>query len=492
LCPDCADEVYPFLGQMMSLPLSPDAEARLEGVEGEGLKVLTFRAVHTLLNRAARDVPLVIVCEDLHWADPTSLELLEQLLPLTDRVPLLLICVFRPVTDRGCWRIKQIATQSYRHRHTELWLEPLSPTESANLVVNLLQAEDLSQGLRTRILGHAEGNPFYMEEILRSLIDEGILVHDEATRRWGAAREVADIPVPDTLRGVLMARIDRLPEPARQVLQAASVVGRIFGRRVLESVVQGERGLDDDLVTHLVVLERAQMVRQRARLPEAEYIFKHQLTLEAAYEGLLRRQRRDLHRRAAQALERLCAERAEERLGLLGHHWERAGYAERAVDYLRRAGEQAATRFANAEAVSHFSRALDLTPEEDLEGRYALRAKPITPPGRRTMAPRRPPREPRSAVPRVPKTWPVKPRRIASLGGRSDTLGAKNRGPWLRQSSSKPSIWRTRLVCTTSRQMRCTTWARCMRGVGISTSKGSALKHNCGSVARRGIVRARG
>jgi class 3 adenylate cyclase/tetratricopeptide (TPR) repeat protein len=367
LCPDCAGEVYPFLGQMMSLPLAGDAAARLQGIEAEGLKVLTFRAVRTLLERATGRGPLAIVCEDLHWADPTSLALLEHLLSLTDRVPLLMICVFRPETEHPCWRIKQVATQSYHHRHTDLWLEPLSPAESASLVGNLLQIEDLPQGLRARILGHAEGNPFYVEEILRALIDGGTIVYDEAAGHWGATRDIADIPVPDTLRGVLTARIDRLPGAARHVLQLASVVGRNFERCVLEGISQRGRDLDEDLVA----LQRAQIIRQRARLPEAAYIFKHQLTQEAAYDSLLRRKRRDLHRRVAQALERLYPERVEEQLGLLAHHWERAGEAERAIPYLRRAGERAAAQFANAEAVAYFGRVLDLVPEESVE-RYVL------------------------------------------------------------------------------------------------------------------------
>jgi tetratricopeptide (TPR) repeat protein len=336
-----------------------------------------------VLERAARGGPLVLVYEDLHWADPTSLVLLEHLLSLTDRVPLLLVCVFRPLTDHGCWRIRETAARDYRHRHADLWLDPLSECESTELVDHLLCSEELPAALRAPILEHADGNPFYVEEILRSLIDRGILVYDEATGRWGAAQEVPDIPVPDTLRGVLMARIDRLPGPARQVLQAASVIGRIFSYPILVAVCsplptgdgaggEGQGSLDDDLLTHLIALERAQLIRERVRLPEAEYIFKHQLTLEAAYDSLLMRKRRDLHRRVAQALEQLHPGRIEEQLGLLAHHWERAGDAERAISYLLRAGEQAAARFANAEAVSYFSRALELLPEDRVQDRFAL------------------------------------------------------------------------------------------------------------------------
>jgi DNA-binding SARP family transcriptional activator/class 3 adenylate cyclase len=372
LCVDRSGDVYPYLGRMMSLPLSADVEAKLRGLDAEGLKVVTFRAVKTLVECAAQWGPLVIVCEDLHWADPTSIELLDHLLALTDHVPLLFICVFRPEMSHremghGCWHIKETATRRYHHRHTDLWLGPLSAAEGATLVSNLLYVEDLHKELRQRILDRAEGNPFYVEEILRSLIGGGVLGYDEATGRWQVAKDVSSIAIPDTLHGVLMARMDRLPQEVKRVLQLASVIGRIFSYPLLAAIAERSK-LDD----HLVTLQRAQMIRERARVPEVEYIFEHQLTMEAAYEGLLRVARRVLHRRAAEALERLYPERIEEQLGLVAHHWGRAGERGRAIFYLRRAGEQAAAQFANAEAVGYLSRALDLTLEADLETRYDL------------------------------------------------------------------------------------------------------------------------
>jgi len=368
LCPDHVGEVYPFLGRMMSLPLGDDAAARLRGIEPEGLKVLTFRALERVVEVAAGRRPLVLVCEDLHWADPTSLELLEQLLQLTDRTSLLLICALRPYREHPCWGIRDTATHLYHHRHTDVWLRPLSAADSEALVGALLHVEALPRPLRVRILDHAEGNPFYVEEVIRSLIDNGAIVYDEMMEQWEATRRVEDIAIPDTLQGVLMARIDRLEEEPRRVLQMASVIGRIFLYRVLSAITREEMELDQRLLT----LQREEMIRERARVPELEYIFKHHLTQEAAYNGLLRRERRSFHRQVAEALERLFPDRVEEQLGLLARHWEQAGERERAVEYLQRAGEQAAAQFANAEAVGYFTRALDLTPEENLTARYVL------------------------------------------------------------------------------------------------------------------------
>jgi predicted ATPase len=386
LCPDRLDDVYLYLGRLLSLPLEEDAQARLRGLDGESLQYLTFRAIETVLTCAAARQPVAIVCEDLHWADPSSLALLQRLLSATERAPLLYVCVFRPLREHGCWQIRELAARDYPHSHTDLWLQPLSGDESAALVGNLLHVEALPGALRARILARAEGNPFYVEEILRSLIEGGMVVQDEASGQWQATRAVGEIPISDTLHGVLAARIDRLPQETRRVLQQAAVLGRIFSYPVLAAVAgNGPLPRDRDGVStsrpqeggesldaQLVALRRAQLIRERARLPEREYAFKHVLTQEAAYNGLLRRERRALHRRAAEALERLYTERLEEQLGLLAHHWEQAGEAEQARGYLYRAGVQAAAHFAHEEALSYIQRALDLTPEDALEERYAL------------------------------------------------------------------------------------------------------------------------
>ena len=354
LCPDHFDDVFPYLARLMSLPLEEKDEALVRDVDGEELKTATFRALETLIECMAQQHPLVIACEDLHWADPTSLELLEQLLPLIDRVPLLLICIFRPERKHACWRFREIAAREAHHRHTDLELDPLSTAESKTLVRNLLRVEGLPRELRERILSHAEGNPFYVEEIIRSLIDDGVVARDEVTGCWQATRDVADVAIPDTLHGVLMARIDRLQEESKRVLQLASVIGRLFFYRVLAEIAREEQRLDD----HLLTLQREEMIRERARSPELEYIFKHQMTQEAAYNGLLKRERRVFHRQVAETLERLYPERVEEQVGLLAYHWERAEEPEKATEYLLQAGDQARLAYAHAEAIDYYQRAL--------------------------------------------------------------------------------------------------------------------------------------
>jgi adenylate cyclase len=362
LCPESFEEVYPYLGRLLSLPLEDGTEALLGRLDGKQLKAKTFGALETMLIGASRGRPLVVVCEDLHWADPTSLEVLEQLLPLTNRISLLIMCVFRPDREHGSWRLRETAARDYGHRHTDLWLEPLSAAQSDTLVRNLLRLEALPEALRARMFRQAEGNPFYAEELIRSLIDGGAIVQDEVSGRWRAARDVGAIRLPHTLQGVLTARIDRLQEETKQVLQMAAVIGRVFHYRVLaaitatETVARRERELDE----HLLTLQREEMIRERARIPELEYIFKHELTREAAYNGLLNRERRVFHRQVADALEELFPERIEEQVELLAHHWERAQEPGKAIQYLRQAGDRAVRQSANQEAIAHFTRALEL------------------------------------------------------------------------------------------------------------------------------------
>jgi len=372
VCAEDFEDVFPYLGSLMSLPLEANTGEMLQHLGSRAKKAATFRAVKTLLSGAAAQHPLMIVFEDLHWADPTSVELLEQLLPLTDHASLLLICLFRPETKHDSWRIKETAARQYRYRHSNIWLDPLSPVESETLVSNLLHSQALPPGLQERILNQAEGNPFYVEEIINSIIESEAIRHDRPTLRRQTTPDATVNTIPDTLQGVLMSRIDRLQEETKRVLQLASVIGRNFTYRVLAEIARDQRHLED----HLITLQQDEMIREKARLPELEYIFKHELTREAAYRSLLNKERRGFHRQVADALERLYPDSIAEQVELLAYHWERADDPDNAITYLVMAGQKAADRYANTEALAFFQRALALAEGEQTYDRVlALRAK---------------------------------------------------------------------------------------------------------------------
>ena len=374
--PERQPTLYPYLSQLLGLPLDKKMAAKISAIEGEELKRGTFRAIESLIESTARQHPLVIVCEDLHWADPTSLELLERLLGMTrhgiaHRVPLLFICVLRPETAHGSALVKQLAARRGGRQHTDLWLTPLSTQESETLLYHLLRMDDLPPQLKARILNHAEGNPFYIEELIRSLLDDGVIIWDKDRGRCDTSCEPAEIAIPNTLYGVLMARIDRLPENAKRVLQLASVIGRAFPRRVLDAVASKAGPRRYDLDSALLTLEREELIYEQKPGPEPEYVFKHHLIQETAYNSLLKQERATLHQWVAEFLESLRTELRDAYVGVFAHHWERADRPDRAVTYLLRAGERAAAQFANVEAAEYFSRALALTPGYSLE-RYTL------------------------------------------------------------------------------------------------------------------------
>jgi predicted ATPase/class 3 adenylate cyclase len=373
LCPDGGAAMEAYLANMMALPLQEEEEALLAQRSSEQIQAATFDAMQMLIECTARRQPLVLVCEDIYWSDPTSMALLEQLLPLTEQLPLLLIAVLRPRKEHPSWRIRALAAQRYADRHTDLWLQRLSEGHSQQLLSNLLPMPAVAQIVHQRILEGAEGNPLYVEEITRALIVQGILAQDDSTGQSTLEGDVAEMAIPDTLNGVLTARIDQLPEAAKRVLQMAAVIGRLFSYPILAAIA----GLDGPLEPQLMALQEAGLIRERAGRPEREYTFQNELIRQAAYNGLLKQERRVLHRQVAETLERLFPGRVGEPLGLLAHHWERAGEADKAAECRMRAGDRSRTALAKQEAGGRLQGAVPLAHEHDQE-RHApqVRAKP--------------------------------------------------------------------------------------------------------------------
>ncbi|MGH2537089.1 MAG: ATP-binding protein, partial [Candidatus Promineifilaceae bacterium] len=336
------------------------AEGEGGSLSGEAFKQALYRTYDHLLRQLTGQTPAVRVFEDLHWCDPASLALLERLFELSDYVPLLFICTLRPHRGGAAWSAKNAAERLYPHRLQEIVLAPLSAGDSSALLAGLLDSQDLPARLRETLWEKAEGNPFYLEEIIRELIDGGILVKEPASngqRRWRVTAEPQAVTIPETLQALLTARIDRLEEGPRHLLQLASVVGRTFSLPLLRASADRPEQLED----YLPALQRADLIRETGRRPEPTYHFRHGLTQEAAYESMLLRQRREAHGRIAAALESRGA--TDEVAGMLAHHFDRAGQPARAVPYYTHAGERAMRLYASMEASSHFSRALMLAAE---------------------------------------------------------------------------------------------------------------------------------
>jgi len=351
---DRAADLLPYLAHLIGVHLDDESAQRIQQLDGEALKRQTLWAIAEYFHRLAQEQPTVLVFEDLHWADPSTLDALGKLLALSDRAPLLLLLLARIERDHGSWQIKVKAETDYAHRYTEINLKPLSSEDSNELVNHLLDVVNLPDSTRRLILERSEGNPFYLEEIIRSLIEQGALVHEG--QAWHATAEIANAEIPETLQGVLLARIDRLQEDVRRTLQIASVIGKSFLFRLLEAIAAAERQLDE----HLSLLQRADLVREKTRQPELEYIFKHSLTQEAAYNSLLIERRKEFHQKVGEALEQLFTERAAEFYGLLAHHFDAAGNHVKAIDYLIKAGDKSRLEDAHEEAIKFYQRAIEL------------------------------------------------------------------------------------------------------------------------------------
>lgn len=360
--PGREEQVYPFLSYLLGLPPDDESVQVSELLSGEGLRRGFFRSIWMLLAAMAQDHPTVVVIEDLHWVDESSLELLTYLTPLALEVPILFIFVWRPeIETEGLKRLRQEMPGT--NACFEIRLAPLTQEESVTLLSNLLQMDYLLPILGHLVLEKAEGNPLFVEEIIRSLIQDGVLVEREG--RWQIVREVGAIQIPDTLRGLLASRIDRLEPEVRETLRRAAVIGRIFPESVLAAVLEDDHALTEHLQRllerHFIHLYRLEGVQGKA------YIFNHALTHEAAYESILRDERRRLHYRVLEEMERLYADRLEAHAAILARHaylgeaWEKAAY------YLHLAGDQAKAAYALPEAVRCYQRALGLVQEHGVQ-----------------------------------------------------------------------------------------------------------------------------
>ncbi|MGD8750559.1 MAG: adenylate/guanylate cyclase domain-containing protein, partial [Anaerolineales bacterium] len=289
-------------------------------LEGQTFKRELFNAMTALWRQAQ---PAVLVCDDLHWADPASIELLLHLFQSAERVSLLVICAMRPDRDSPGWELKEAAARDYPHRYAEISLFPLTSDDTDALIDNLITVTNLPARLRQRILAKTDGNPFFVEEVVRALIDREAVVPEGngGETRWRAVGDIDDIEIPGNLQSMLIARIDQLEQDARRTLQLASVIGRSFYYRVLDAINQSISAVHADIDRQLIALQRGELIREAARVPELEYMFRHSLTQEAAYSTILLRQRREFHRQVGGAIEKLFPDRLEEFHPVLAHHF---------------------------------------------------------------------------------------------------------------------------------------------------------------------------
>jgi len=332
----------PHVKYLLSVPPGDAAVLRLDAQQR---RLKLFEALRAMALHGGQLRPLVLVVEDLHWIDKTSEEVL---LHLADSIPtarVLLLVTYRPGYQHP------FGERTYT---TRIGLRTLSDHDSLRLAAGMLAMSEFPPELRDLIVRKAEGNPFFLEEVLTSLLEVGALRQRDG--RYVLTKLIAEIYVPNTIQDVIMARIDRLEEAPKRALQLASVIGREFTVRLLERISDVHAQLERFL-QELKVLE---FIYERSFYPELAYMFKHALTHDVAYNSLLMQRRKELHRLIAMAIEELYAERLPESYEMLAYHYERGEVWEKALEYLVKAGQKAQQAYANQEALDHYSRALDI------------------------------------------------------------------------------------------------------------------------------------
>jgi class 3 adenylate cyclase len=308
------DEVLPFVAILMGMKLSGIHAQRAKGIEGEALQRLILKSVRDLLVRATELTPLVVVNEDSHWADTSSVELLESLFRLAETQKIVFINLFRSGYKETGDRLAESLKNRNVNYYIEMMLEPLSEKMSEALISDMLNLTEFKHPLGASIAERTGGNPFFIEEVVRSLIDEQALLPKGGT--FQLTDKAASISIPNTIEELLMARIDRLEEQTRDLVKEASVIGRSFFYRILAEVASKIENIE----ARLSYLEEIQILRERLRMGELEYLFKHALAQEVAYGSILPLKRKELHLAVARSIEKVFDERLHEFYGMLAYH----------------------------------------------------------------------------------------------------------------------------------------------------------------------------
>ena len=340
-----AEESALYLLQLLGVKEGTESIAQLTP---EAIRTRTFETLRQMSLKGSQQQPLIFEVEDLHWCDHTSEAYLSELVESLPGAPILLLTSYRP-GYRPPWLDKSYATQ--------IPLHSLTPNDALNVVHSISQNAALPMYLEQTIIEKAEGNPFFLEELTRAVIEHS----DTETT----------IDVPDTIQGVLSARIDRLPEETKRLLQTASVLGREFSPRLLGEMWDGSDALD----ALLSELKRLEFIYEHTGAEEPIYVFKHALTQDVAYESLLTTRRQALHAAAGHALERLYHDWLAEHYEELAHHFMLGEMWGKAFDYLTKSGDKARQAYANQEAIAFYTQAIEvserITPALD-EGQLLL------------------------------------------------------------------------------------------------------------------------
>jgi class 3 adenylate cyclase/tetratricopeptide (TPR) repeat protein len=332
----------PSLHEILSLKVEDGAYLQLEpGVK----KLRTFEAIRDLFVCESEKKTLVMAIEDIQWIDSISQEFLSYLIDWLSGARILLILLYRPEYTHP-W-----GSKSY---YSKIGVDQLSGKSSAQLVQNILAGGEVVPQLKELIINRAGGNPLFVEELTHSLVENGSI--QKKDHQYVLAKDASEIDVPDSIQGIIAARLDRVEENLKRIMQVASVIGREFAYRILQTIM----GMKEELKSSLINLQGLEFIYEKRLFPELEYIFKHALTQEVAYNSLLQKRRKEIHGKIGGAIEDLYPDRLEEYYELLAYHYVRSDNRDKAVVYLDLANQKAARLNAMEDALSYFEAAMKI------------------------------------------------------------------------------------------------------------------------------------
>jgi len=338
------------LHEILSLKIDDEDYVKLDAKQRHDR---VFEAIRLLLIAESQASPLVIIIEDLHWMDRTSEEFLSFFINSLATTRILLILLFRSEYNPG-W-----STKTY---YSQIRVDQLARSTMEDLVRGILRCSSIEPELIEFIADRTEGNPLFIEEMTYNLQENGSIKKEN--ERYLLSPKISDMQVPATIQGIIAARLDRLEETHKAIMQTASVIGREFGFRILQEVAT----LKHDLKTSLAALQDLEFIYEKSLFPELEYIFKHALTQEVTYNSLLHKNRRETHEKVGQAIELIYADRLEEFYEMLAYHYSLSNDSQKAYRYYKLSGDKASKNYSNWEAVRFCKealRVLDSWPDND-------------------------------------------------------------------------------------------------------------------------------
>ncbi len=354
LSSESGDEILPFMCMLLGINLPRQYSDRIKNIEGEALEKMIIKTISSILIKGSSNKPLVLIFEDIHWADNSSLGLIESLFWLVKSHKITFILLTRPGYPDTGDRIIRRCREHYHENYTELELAPFNKKECEQMLSNFIDIRNLDKVWRERIISRSSGHPYFIEEVIRSLIDYRAL--EFSNNIYEVTQKINEIKIPYSLNELLLTRIERLDDDTRNLLINASVIGKNFLYKILKEISSGIDNID----TRLNLLKKVELILEDTRSEEIEFFFKHTLAQEAAYESILVNRRKKIHLEVAQSIEKIFKNRLQDFYGMLAYHYSSAEKPDKAEEYMIKAGNEALKSSASSEAIHYFQEALNI------------------------------------------------------------------------------------------------------------------------------------